>query len=151
MVEVWGTCFGAFLNQNKRTVFDRKLPPNSAGFANPSGNIKQGNAMIHIAGSQVLYDAEATLSELFHLAGRNRFYSDKDLATALSKSTYSSLAYSRVGPDGPMWISPEMNIFDSRYKGKPHWTERNQLGYSAYFHTIQSNICHILPGFRNVR
>lgn len=140
--------FHAFLNQKKRHIFTRKLPAGSAGFANPSGNIKRGNAMIHIAGSLTLFDTEATISELFHLAGQNGLYSDKELATALSKSAYASLAYSRVGPQGPMWIAPEMNVFDSRYRGKPNWTEANQLAYSAYFHTIQSNTCRVLPGFR---
>jgi hypothetical protein len=46
-----------------------------------------------------------------------------------------------------MWIKPEMNVFDSRYQGKPIWTEKTELAYSAYFHTFQSNVYRVLPGF----
>jgi len=42
--------------------------------------------------------------------------------------------------------TPELNVFDSRYKGHPGWTEKNELGYSGYFHTIQDNVCGILAG-----
>lgn len=56
-----------------------------------------------------------------------RFYDDKEIAIALHNSTYASLAYTRVGPNGPMWIAPEMNVFDPRYKGKRYWTEKNQV------------------------
>lgn len=139
----------AFLNQKNKVPFDRNLPDGSAGGANPSGNIQQGNAMIHMSGtrSQVLQGASYMLSEIFHHAGRNAFYTDKELAVALHNTPYASYAYTRVGPAGPMWISPEMNVFDPRYKGKFYWSEKNQLAYSAYFHTIQANICRIGSSF----
>jgi len=138
--------FKAFLNQKAHTLFTRAAPPGSEGYGNPIGNIRNGTASIYSApatGNQTLFDADATISELFHLAGQNKWYSDKELAIALSKSSYAGLAAS--------FISPERNIFDPSYVSRAGETERNQVAYSNYFHTIQSNVCHVLPGTHELR
>jgi len=103
-----------------------------------SGPILNVTNTSRATGQQTLFDADGAISELFHLAGQNKWYSDKELATALSQSSYAGQAAS--------FISPERNIFDPRYVPRADETEENQIAYSNYFHTIQQNVCHVLPG-----
>lgn len=137
--------FNAFLNQTKKhDLFVRTMPSGSAGHANPTGNIKKGDAAIFVATGdnpkpevQLLTDAESTIAELFHLAGEKQYYDDKTLATAVRNSKYAGEADSVIGS--------KVNIFGPKYAPPKGWTEKNQLWYSVYFHYIQMKHCTVTP------
>lgn len=93
--------------------------------------------MIYTKGSSALQtgaDSNTTISELFHLAGQKRSYSDEELAKAVHKSSYAA--------DADSVLSPEANIFDKRYQPRG-LTE--QQSYSFYFHYIQFLHCDAIP------
>jgi hypothetical protein len=125
--------FQAFLKQPlPHDLFTNNLPPGTLGEGNPVGNIRKGTAQIALPGFPY---ADKIIGELFHLAGRNKFYTDKQLADAVRMFP----EYTKVADDA---LDPTVNIYDSRYQPPPSWTEANQGGYSAYFHYAQYNICH---------
>jgi hypothetical protein len=125
--------FQAFLKQPiPHDLFTNKLPAGSLGNGNPVGNIRKGTAQIALNGFPY---ADGIIGELFHLAGKNKFYTDKELADAVRMFP----EYTAVADQA---LDPSINIYDSRYQGRPDWTEENQGGYSAYFHFAQYNICY---------
>lgn len=123
--------FSEFIKQPRpQALFTRNLG-GSLGYGSVRGNIRKGTAQIALPGFP---DADGIISELFHLAGRNRPYSDKELAEAVRRFPQ----HAKVANDA---IEPIRNIYDSRYQSPPDWTEKNEGGYSAYFHYAQFNIC----------
>jgi hypothetical protein len=128
--------FDAFLSQPKpHDLFTTKLPKGSLGYGNPVGNIRKSTAQIAMPGKP---DADGVIGELFHLAGRNKYYTDKQLAEAVRKfPQYADVANKA--------LDPSVNIYDPAYNAPPDWTEENQGGYSAYFHYAQYNICFTAP------
>jgi hypothetical protein len=128
--------FNAFLNQPKQHgLFTTQLPRGSLGYGSSIGNIRKSTAVIALPGRP---DADGVISELFHLAGRNGHYTDKQLAEAVRQfPEYSAVANKA--------LEPNVNIYDPRYKAPSDWTKENQGGYSAYFHYAQYNICFTAP------
>jgi len=128
--------FHEFLKQPlPQDLFTKNLSPSSLGYGNPVGNISKGTAQIALPGFP---DADGIIAELFHLAGKNSFYTDKQLAGAVRKFPQ----YSKVADQA---LDPSLNIYDSRYQAPLDWTKANQGGYSAYFHYAQYNICFTAP------
>lgn len=134
--------------------FTRTRPPGSTlGISNPIGRISKGDAQIYSLGNdatltpkeQMLNDSDHAISELFHLAARGDYYSDEDLARAVSTSSYAADAYSLMGNGQPL-IDPRSNIFDPRYI--PDKKDKNDRAhsFSRYFHTIQQRYCTSRPG-----
>ena len=116
-------------------MFTTKLPNGSLGYGNPVGNIKKSNAQIALPGTP---DADGIIGELFHLAGQNKYFTDKQLAEAVRKFP----EYTEVANKA---LDPSVNIYDPAYKAPADWTEENEGGYSAYFHYAQYNICFTAP------
>jgi hypothetical protein len=134
--------FHEFLNQKTgRPLFTKELPPGSLGYGNPIGNIRKGTAQIAMPASP---HADGIIAELFHLAGRNKHYTDKQLAEAVRRFP----EYAEVANKA---IDPSLNIYDSRYQAPPNWTEENEGGYSAYFHYAQYNICFTGPSSNGMK
>ncbi len=128
--------FHEFLKQNvPQALFTKDLPDGTLGYGNPVGNISQGTAQIAVPGFPY---ADDIIGELFHLAGKNKFYTDKQLAEAVRMFS----EYAKVADQA---LEPSVNIYDSRYQPLPDWTEANEGGYSAYFHYAQYNICFTAP------
>jgi hypothetical protein len=133
--------FQAFLNQPKpHELLSRNMPANSDGHGNPIGNIRASTAAIFAQGNgaTAASDAATVISELFHLAGTRRFYSDQDLASAARQSKYAA--------DAARYISSETNIFHPDYAPVHLYAQNPELAYSAYFHYLQVNICNVSPG-----
>jgi len=133
--------FKAFVAQgDDHDLFSRKAPPGSWGYASPTGSIAGGDAAIYAQDLkttpevQLGYDADSTIAELFHLAGRNKSYTDEQLAKAVHASNYATEADSV--------IDPTTNIFDNRYNARG-W--KNHQAYSVYFHYIQMLHCTAVP------
>jgi len=103
--------------------------------ANRLGNIRKGTAVIAVPGVPT---ADDIIGELFHLASSDGQYTDKELAEAVRQFPQ----YVEVADKA---IDPSRNIYDSRYQAPSDWTEKNQGGYSAYFHYAQFNICFTAP------
>ena len=112
-------------------MFTTQLPKDSLGYGNPLGNIRKGSGQIALPGFP---NADGVIGELFHLAGRNKHYTDKQLAEAVRQ-------YPQYAEVANKAIDPSRNIYDSRYQPPPDWTKENEGGYSAYFHYAQYNIC----------
>jgi hypothetical protein len=81
---------------------------------------------------QTSYDAGTTVGELFHLAGKNEYYTDRVLAEAVHAiPEYAALARG---------LTP--NVFDPRYADKAGAAKNsNHGGWSSYFHDIQRQLC----------
>ena len=67
--------------------FTSTAPPGSAGYGNPTGRIAKNDAGIFLFGSarnsaslQLHFDTKGALHELMHLAGSNKYYTDKQFA-----------------------------------------------------------------------
>lgn len=134
--------------------FTRRQPLNSTfGIANPIGRISTGTAQIYSLGNdasltaneQMLTDADNAIGELFHLAAEGSHYSDKALATAVSRSNYASDAYKPMSNRKPL-IDPRSNIFDKNYIPNKKDENDRPNSYSRYFHTIQLQYCTSKPG-----
>lgn len=82
-------------------------------------------------GATPISDALSIISELFHLAGSRKFFSDQELAEAANNSAYGA----RAGD----YISDRLNVFKQPKK------DRTAFGYSIYFHYLQFNICNTSP------
>ncbi len=100
--------------------------------ATVSGNIRSGNAAIHLTshfngppvGNSVNFiDAFQTLHELVHHAGRNRYYNDQEVAQTLSAMT------------GIAGLPDRKN-----YKSREAFVGAN----SAYFSKVLSSKCPVL-------
>jgi hypothetical protein len=70
--------------------YTRAKPPGSAGYGSPTGLIRKEDGKIFsraypsMSGpEQTAYDAGTTVAELFHMAGRNDYYTDRALAEAV--------------------------------------------------------------------
>ncbi|MBC8029019.1 MAG: hypothetical protein H7Z16_02825 [Pyrinomonadaceae bacterium] len=118
--------------------YTRVMPPGSAGYGNPIGNIMdKGGARIYLSPAtdlQAAFDANGTLAELFHLAGSKKHYGDRALADAARAIRgYAALADER--------LRPQDNIYSGSYKKGPK--EAPDYGYSIYFHTIQRIKCSV--------
>jgi hypothetical protein len=134
--------FHEFIKQPMpQPLFTTQLPKDSLGYGNAIGNIRKGTAQIATPGFP---DADSMISELFHLAGRNKHYTDKQLAEAVRKFPQ----YAEVADKA---LDPSRNIYDSRYQAPPDWTKENEGGYSAYFHYAQFNICSAAPPYNGMR
>ena len=107
--------FEAFLNQPKtHELFTTKLPSGSLGYGNPVGNIRKSTAAIALKGTPT---ADGVIGELFHLAARDHYFDDKQLADAVRLfPKYASVSEAA--------LDPLLNIYDPRYKGYPEWTRR---------------------------
>jgi hypothetical protein len=81
---------------------------------------------------QTAYDAGTTVAELFHMAGRNEYYTDRVLAEAVHNiPEYAALSG---------FFSP--TVFDPRYADKAGAAKNpNHGGWSSYFHDIQRRVC----------
>jgi YD repeat-containing protein len=129
--------FNAFLAQGaNHPLITRNKPSNSWGYGNPVGKIKHGDAAIFSPnGGTTGSEADTVISELFHLAGSNKYYTDEQLAKAVHNSSYAS--------DAAAVIAPEANIFDKQHYQARGW--RKDQAYSAYFHYIQMLHCTAVP------
>ena len=129
--------FNAFLAQGaNHPLITRNKPSDSWGYGNPVGNIKKGDAAIFSLNKGTTgSDADTVISELFHLAGQNKYYTDERLAKAVHNSSYAS--------DAAAVIAPEANIFDKQHYQARGW--RKDQAYSAYFHYIQMLHCTAVP------
>lgn len=124
--------YRAFILQPKpQPLFTTQMPPGSLGYGSVVGNIRKGNAQIAMPRFP---DADGMIGELFHLAGRNTYYTDKQLAEAVRKFP----EYAAVADKA---IDPTRNVYDPRYQAPSDWTKENEGAYSAYFHYAQYNIC----------
>lgn len=133
--------------------FTRTPPPNSTmKIGNPIGRIARGTAQIYSRGDgnvstaeQMLTDADTAIAELFHLAAKGEYYTDKELAEAVHNSSYGADADSKT-KGGLPFIDPRSNPFDPRYI--PQKNDPNDLenSYSRYFHAIQRKYCTSRPG-----
>ena len=94
----------------------------------------------------MLADADNGISELFHLAAHGEHFSDEELATAVSNSSYGSAAYSLMSNGKPL-IDPRSNIFDPRYIPDKNDKNDRAHSFSRYCHTIQKKYCTSKPGF----
>jgi hypothetical protein len=130
--------FDDFLNQ-KKGGYTRTKPPGSAGFGSPTGLIRKEDGQIFsraypsMSGpEQTAYDAGTTVAELFHMAGRNEYYTDRALAEAVHNiPEYAALS---------SFLSP--TVFDPRYAHKADAAKNpNHGGWSSYFHDIQRKVC----------
>ena len=134
--------FNAFFNQSTpHELFPTDLPEQSLGTGNPIGSIRESTGAIALAGK---LNADGIIGELFHLAGRNRNYTDKQLAEAVRQFP----EYAKVANAA---LDPSLNIYDPAYQAYSRWTEENQGGYSAYFHYAQFNICITAPSNNGMR
>ena len=119
--------------------FTRTMPPGSAGYGSPTGLISKQNGMIFspayshkTRAEQTEYDAGTIVAELFHLAGRNKTYTDR----ALAEAVYSIPEYASMSG----FSSP--TVFDPGYEDKKGAMEKpNHMGWSSYFHDIQRKVC----------
>jgi RHS repeat-associated protein len=129
--------FELFLVQ-KNGGYTRKKPNDSAGYGSPRGLIRNGNGKIFskvvAPAEQTAYDAATTVAELFHLAGRNQYYTDRALAEAAHSIPDFASKYGG--------FIPESNVFDPRYRDKAGAAkDPNHGGWSSYFHDIQRKVC----------
>ncbi|HEY2975432.1 MAG TPA: hypothetical protein VGJ48_23155 [Pyrinomonadaceae bacterium] len=129
--------FNAFLAQGgNHPLITRNKPSGSWGYGNSVGKIKNGDAAIFSLNKGTTgSDADTVISELFHLAGQNKYYTDEQLAKAVHNSSYAS--------DATAVIAPEANIFDKQHYQARGW--RKDQAYSAYFHYIQMLHCTAVP------
>ncbi len=80
--------FEAVISQNGLT---RNPPPDSAGYGNPIGLIAKGDASIFTksagvsAANELAGDIKTVLHELIHMAGENRYYTDRTFAEIVKK------------------------------------------------------------------
>jgi RHS repeat-associated protein len=133
--------FKDFLGQ-KKGGYTRTKPPGSAGYGSPIGLIRKGDGKIFsraypsMSGSQqTAYDAGTTVAELFHMAGRNEFYTDR----ALAEAAHSIPEYRDMYRENNQ---PQWNVFDPRYVDKVGAAKNpNHGGWSSYFHDIQRQLC----------
>lgn len=132
--------FDDFLSQEKGG-YTRDKPPGSAGYGSPTGLIRKGTGKIFSRAyssmsraEQIAYDGDTTVAELFHMAGRNEYYTDRALAEAAHNIPEYAKMYRGV--------IPETNVFDPRYLYKEDAAKYpNQGGWSSYFHDIQRQLC----------
>ena len=132
--------FKDFLGQ-KNGRFTRIKPAGSAGYGSPTGSIRKGNGKIFSpvyssmsAAEQTGYDAETTVAELFHMAGRNEYYTDQALAVAAHNIPEYAALY--------RGFNPQWNVFDPGYVDKRGAANNpNHGGWSSYFHDIQRQLC----------
>jgi len=130
--------FDDFLSQ-QNGGYTRTKPKDSAGYGSPTGLISKGNGKIFsraypsMSGAeQTAYDAGTTVAELFHMAGRNEYYTDRALAEAVHNiPEYAAMS---------RFFSP--TVFDQRYADKAGAAKNpNHGGWSSYFHDIQRQLC----------
>jgi YD repeat-containing protein len=134
--------FREFIKQPApQSLFTTQLPKDSLGYGSAIGIIRKGTAQIALPGFP---DADGIISELFHLAGGNKSYTDKQLAEAVRKFPQ----YAEVANKA---LDPSRNIYDSRYQAPSDWTKENEGGYSAYFHYAQYNICFTAPSHNGMK
>ena len=132
--------FKDFLAQ-KHGGYTRVKPPGSAGYGSPTGLIRKGNGKIFSRGypsmsaaEQTAYDAATTVAELFHMAGRNDYYTDRALAEAAHNIPEYAALY--------RGFNPQWNVFDPRYVDKAGAAkDPGHGGWSSYFHDIQRQLC----------
>lgn len=132
--------FTDFLAQ-KKGGYTRTAPPGSGGYGSPTGLIREGNGKIFSRGypsmsnaEQTATDAATTVAELFHMAGRNAFYTDRELARAVHNIPEYAAMYQG---NNPKW-----NVFDIQYEDKEGTRKNaNHGGWSSYFHDIQRQLC----------
>lgn len=132
--------------------FTRNRPTGSQGTANPIGRIASRTGGIYVHGSssetpsaQLSADIGGTISELFHLAAKDKLYTDKELAETVNNSDYWVDAYSKIPNTDTPLIDPRANPFDLSYVDDPKDADRS-VAYGRYFHTIQSKYCTNEPG-----
>lgn len=83
---------------------------------------------------QTASDAATTVAELFHMAGRNEYYTDRALAEAAHNIPQYAALY--------RGFNPQWNVFDPRYVDKSGAARNpNHGGWSSYFHDIQKQVC----------
>ncbi|MBA3355315.1 MAG: hypothetical protein H0U18_05120 [Pyrinomonadaceae bacterium] len=81
---------------------------------------------------QTTYDAATTVAELFHMAGRNDYYTDRALAEAAHSIPNYAAMHRGISP----------TVFDPRYVDKAGAAKNpNHGGWSSYFHVIQRQLC----------
>jgi YD repeat-containing protein len=130
--------FKNFLDQ-KNGGYTRNKPRNSGGFGSPTGLIHKGNGKIFSRAftwmsdtQQTAYDVGTTVAELFHMAGRDEYYTDRALAEAVRNIP----EYAKMSG----FLSP--TVFDPGYEDKKGAAEDpNHGGWSSYFHDIQKRLC----------
>lgn len=86
------------------------------------------------AEEQTAYDAGTTVAELFHMAVRNDFYTDRALAEAAHNIPEYAAKF--------RGFIPEHNVFDPLYLNKAEAAkDPGEGGWSSYFHDIERQFC----------
>lgn len=130
--------FQDFLNQENGGL-TRTPIPGGAGFGSTSGLIKPGksssNGTIYLPpGPGNWHDAVGLVGEIFHLAGSRAMYYDYELAVVVNGIPEYAAKFSQ---------DPKRNIFDKRWEGSGSAKDRNNGGYSTFFHDIERQLCNV--------